>query len=293
MIAKLREQQATWKGVDRKAQNGDRVTIDFTGTRDGQPFDGGSAQGTKLELGSGSMIPGFESGHVGTSAGEQRTLDLTFPADYHAEDLRDAAVKFEVTVHTVEERELPELDEAFFEKFEVKGSDLEAFRAGVRESMEKQLEDAIESKIKQQVEEQLLEAINPPIPAALIANEIATLRRMSISRFGGNQSDFDENLLPDDLFREQAQKRVAISVILGKLWEVHEIKPTREDVLAYVEKLASAYDDPQEARNYFLSDEQRLQQVQLMVMEKLAIEKVLGEAEVNEKSETYQSVVQR
>ena len=292
MIGKLRDQQAAWNVVERAANDGDKVTIDYAGTKDGEAFDGGSASDTDLELGSGRMIDGFEAGLVGASAGEERTLDLQFPDDYHAEDLRSAKVQFAVTVKAVKEKELPELNDEFFARYDVQEGGLEAFQKNVRESMEKQLADAVDAKVKQQVVDGLLDLISLDLPQVLVKNEIAALKAQSLSQFGvmGDQT-FDESLLPDDLFSEQAEKRVATGVILNQVAQVNNIRPDRDKVLEFIGELAETYEDPNEVRDYYLGDEARMQQIQMIVVEKLVVEHILAEAEIIENSCTYDEAV--
>ncbi|HVL02778.1 MAG TPA: trigger factor, partial [Dongiaceae bacterium] len=151
MIQRLREQRATYADVDRAAQNGDQLIIDFAGTKDGVPFQGGSAENSKLVLGSGSMIPGFEDGLVGATKGEERVLALTFPADYHSEELKGQAVQFAVTVKAVQEKQLPEVNEEFIKQFSPKDSSMENFRVEIRQNMERELKNAVKNRVKKQV----------------------------------------------------------------------------------------------------------------------------------------------
>jgi trigger factor len=291
MIDKLRDQQATWEEVERAAANGDKVNIDFAGTKDGEEFQGGSAEGTDLELGSNSMIDGFESGLEGAKAGDERTLNLTFPEDYHAEDLKGAAVEFKVKVNNVTEKKLAEMDKAFFERFDVDGG-LDEFKVNVKENMERQLADAVEKHSKQQVMDGLYEQNKVDLPSALVADEINALRQQSLSQFGAAADSFDASLLPDSLFEEQAQRRVALGVILNKAVEHFEIKPDRDQVMAYIDEIAASYDDPEQVKNQFLGDENRLQQVQLMVVEKTVVEKITEVAQVTEKACSYEDALQ-
>lgn len=291
MIDKLRDQQSTWEAVDRAAANGDQVNIDFVGTKDGESFEGGSAEGSDLELGSKRMIDGFEAGLEGAKAGEERVLNLTFPETYHAEDLKGAAVEFKVTVNTVNEKKLAELDSAFFSNFDVDGG-LDEFKVNVKENMQRQLTDAIASNTKQQVMDGLFESNKVDLPAAMIADEINVLRQQSLSQFGAAAENFDISMLPNELFEEQARKRVALGLILNKAVEHFEIKPDRDQVMAFIDDIASSYDEPEQVRNQFLGDENRLQQVQLMVVEKMVVEKVAEVAQVTEKACSYEDALQ-
>ena len=291
MIDKLLAQQATWEAVERVAANGDQLNIDFKGTKDGEAFEGGSAEGTELELGSKRMIDGFEAGLEGAKAGEEVVLNLTFPDDYHAEDLKGAAVVFTVTVNTVSEKTLPEMNAEFFAKFEVEG-DLDDFKSNVKDNMTRQLADAVERHTKQQVMDGLFDNNKVDLPAAMIAEEVVALRQQSLSQFGAAAENFDMSLLPDTLFEEQARKRVALGVILSQAVEHFEVKPDYEKLMAFVEELASSYDDPEEVKKHYMGDETRMQQLQLMLVEKTVVEKVLEVAQVTEKVSSYDDVVQ-
>lgn len=291
MIQKLREQRATWKDVERAAKDGDQVNIDFVGTKDGVEFDGGSAKGTDLELGSGQMIDGFEAGLVGAAAGDERKLDLTFPEDYQNKELAGAKAQFAITVNAVREKELPELDDEFVASLEVEGG-VAQFRDKVRENMETQLKDGIENVVKQQVMDGLLEANTFEIPAALVQGEIGTLREQTLERFGGAGQGFDPSLLPDEMFHEQAHRRVALSIIVNRAVQQYEIQPTREQLIEFIDDIAESYDDPDEVRALYMSDESRMQQVGLVVTERLIVEKITELAQVDEKTSTYDDVMQ-
>lgn len=290
VIEKLRDQRAEWIEVERKAKDGDQLNIDFLGTKDGEEFQGGSAEGVDLILGSKQMIEGFESGLIGTQANDKKELALTFPADYDAEELAGEEALFKITVNVVKEKSLPALDQQFFAAFEVDGG-LDEFKAKVRDNMVKQLADSIENNLKNQVMDGLVEQNEVELPAALIAQEVDAMRSQSIERMGMKAEDFDASLLPNEMFEEQAKKRVALGVILNQFVTAYEIKPDREKLIEFIDEIAESYDDPDEVRNLYLSDESRLQQVGLVVMEKLAVEKVVDLAGCSEKSCSYDDVM--
>ncbi len=186
MLEVLRKQNVRFEEADRAAQNEDQLNIDFVGKVDGEAFAGGSATGTQLVLGSGRMIPGFEDGLVGAKAGEERVLNVTFPEDYQNLELAGKAAEFTVTVNTVSEPKLPELNEEFFKQFGIKETGIDGFRAEVRKNMERELRQAIKSKVKNQVMDGLL-ASNPiEVPKALLENEVNRLRVQAVQQFGGN-----------------------------------------------------------------------------------------------------------
>ena len=294
IIDVFRKQQGSWEDVDRAAQEGDRVTIDFSGTRDGEPFEGGSAEGSELELGSGRMIPGFEDGIIGMQAGDEKTLSLTFPEDYHQEELRGAAVEFAVKVHKVEELRLAPLDKDLFEAYGVEGGDEETFRAEVRQNMARELRNAVDARVKQQVMDALIEAYRSvDIPQALIAQEINALREQMFQQFGGASSkELDlKSLLPDEMFSERAQRRVRLGLVLSELIAHHQLKAEPEALRAAVEDIASTYQDPEEVVNWYYANQDQLAAVESRVLEDKAVAHLLDQAEVVDSACSYQEAI--
>ena len=168
VLENIRQQNKSWQGVERAAQEGDQVNIDYVGTKDGEEFEGGKADGTALELGSNTMIPGFEDGLVGANAGEEVILDLTFPEQYQAEELAGQAVQFKVKVNEVQEAVLPELDEEFIRKFNIEDNSVDGLKAEIRKNLEKELEQAVQNKVKTQAIDHLLDANEIDLPNTLI-----------------------------------------------------------------------------------------------------------------------------
>ena len=290
MIENLRKQRASWETVERAAVQGDRVNIDYEGFKGEEAFAGGSAKGQNLVLGSGSMIPGFEEGLVGASAGEQKTLALSFPEDYHAEELKGQAVEFKVTVNKVEAQKLPEVDAEFMKAFGVDGGELDKFRAEVRKNMERELTNAIRAQVKGQVMDGLVSSHSFDVPAALVRNEIQRMRQQMMQQFGGGQQ-FDASILPDDLFREQAERSVRLGLVVREILEQHQLKADADKVRARVEEIAEQYEEPAEVVKWFYSNRQQLEQVEGAVLEEQVVELVLAAASQSDKSMSYEEVV--
>ena len=289
MIDNLRRQQATMKEVKRKSKNKDTVTIDFKGYIDGEAFEGGEAQDHRLELGSGQMIPGFEKGIVGAKAGEDIEIEVTFPEDYHSEDLKGKPAKFEISVKKVEEPQLPELNEEFFARFGVEEGGEEGFRTEVRKNMERELRQAIKGKTKTQVMDGLLATNSIEVPKALISSEIDRLRQQAVQQFGG--ANIDPSQLPAELFEEQAKRRVSLGLIVAEIVKQHEIKPDSDRVRAMVEELASAYQEPEQVVNWYMQNEQQLAEIESVVLEEQVVDTVLQKAKVTDKTVTYEEAV--
>ncbi len=295
MIEVLRKQQAGWKEVDRAAAEEDRVNIDYVGTKDGEEFDGGSADGSDLVIGSKSMIPGFEDGIVGMQAGDEKVLQLTFPDDYHAEELKGAGVEFKVKVNSVSEQELPALDEAFFEKYGVSEGDEEKFREEVKLNMQRELKNRIKSKVKNQVMDALLDANSVELPKALVVGEIDTLRNQMLQQFQGmDMSKMDpKSIFPDQMFLEQAERRVALGLIVGEIVKKADIKIDSDRVREMVEELAGTYQEPEEVVNYYYSNKQLLAGVESAVLEDQVIEHILSLAKVEEVQSSYEEAIKQ
>lgn len=292
MIDTLRKQRATWAEKDGAAADGDRVNIDYEGFKGGEAFAGGSAKGQNLVLGSGSMIPGFEDGLKGKKAGEETTLKLTFPEDYHAEDLKGAAVEFKVTVNKVEAQQLPEVDAGFMEAFGVKDGDADKFRAEVRKNMERELKNAVTAKVKEQVMDGLVSAHDFEVPHALVHGEILRMRQQMVQQFGGGQQ-FDPSMLPEELFKDQAERSVRLGLVVREILEKNELKADADKVRARIEEIAEQYEEPQEVINYFYGNPQQLQQVEGAVLEEQVVELVLAGAKVSEKAVSYEEATRR
>ncbi|MCG8315826.1 MAG: trigger factor, partial [Pseudomonadales bacterium] len=290
MIEKLREQRAEFKSVDRAAQDGDQVEIDFAGKIEGEEFEGGSASNHKLVLGSNSMIPGFESGLEGAAKGEQRDVVCTFPEEYHEESLRGKEATFTVTVHDVQEKTLPEINEEFIKQFNPDQSEIEEFKKEVRKNMERELKSALKNKVKQQVMEGLLAQNEIDVPKALVDQEIDRQRKQMVQQFGGGQQ-FDYSTLPAELFEEQATRSVRLGLLLGEFINVNEIKADADKVRSTIEEIAEPYEDSEEVVNYYYQNEQQLKQIESLVLEDTAIEKLVAQAQVSDEDVSYEEAV--
>lgn len=293
MIGRLRDQRATFADVDRAAQQGDQVIIDFAGTKDGEAFQGGSGENVKLVLGSGQMIPGFEDGLVGASKGEERVLSLTFPAEYHSEELKGQAAQFAVTVKAVQEKQLPEVNEEFIKTFVPKGVDLDAFRAEIRANMERELRNAIKNRVKTQVLDGVLAHNGEvPVPKALIDSEIDRQRQQMVQQFGGGMN-FDFRSLPAELFEKQATRAVKLGLLLAELIKERQIKADGTRVRAVIEEMAQPYENPQQVVAWHYENKQALQQVEAMVLEDQVVDVILEQAQLTDQAMSYEEAAKQ
>ena len=292
MIDTLREQRLVYAETDRAAAEKDQVNLDFEGFLEDEPFEGGKAEGTDLVLGSGSMIPGFEDGLAGLKADEEKDLKLTFPENYQAENLAGQEVLFKIKVNKVSEPELPELNDAFFEQFDVKEGGVEAFRKEVTNNMKRELDSAIKTKVKDQVMDGLSENNEVDLPQSLIDQEVNRMRQEAVQQFGGG-AQFDPSMLPAEMFTEQAQKRVKIGLIVSSIVDKNNLVADAEAVRETIEEMAATYQEPEDVINYYYSNEQQLSQIQNMVLEGQIVDFVLESAKVIDKTVSYDEAVKR
>lgn len=288
MVERLREQRRTFEDVERPAQSGDRVTITFAGSIDGEPFEGGSGEHHQLVLGSERFIPGFEAQLEGASAGEERVVDVTFPEAYQNADLAGRAAQFQVSVEAVAAPSLPAVDADFMAAFDIDDGDAERFRADVRANMERELAQRIEANVKKQVMDALLEANPVNLPATLVSAEIQDMKRQTLQAAGAGANGID---LPDELFAESAERRAKLTLVMREVVKRYELQPSPEQVEALVEEWAATYENPAEVVGYYHSDPQRLSEVESVVLEKLAIERLLESADVEDEPSSFDDLV--
>ncbi|MGY8869858.1 MAG: trigger factor [Pseudomonadales bacterium] len=290
MIDTLRKQQASWSEVETAAVDTDRLKIDFEGFVDGEAFEGGTAEGMDLVLGSNSMIPGFEDGLVGAKAGDAVEVKATFPADYHAEDLKGKDAVFNVKVQTVSSSELPELNEEFFTKFGIEAADLESFKVEVRSNMEREMANALKMKLKDQVFTQLVDINGIEVPSSLVDSEIDNLRKQAVQRFGGG-AEIDPNMLPKEMFEDQAKRRVTVGLLVQEVIKANEIKADDDRVRSTIEEMASTYQEPKEVIDWYYSNDDMLNQVKSLVLEDLVIDHLLESAKVTDAVVAYEEAI--
>lgn len=290
MIQTLQKQRMTWQEVNRAAADKDLVNIDYTGTIDGVEFAGGKAAGSKLVLGSERMIPGFEEGIIGKSAAETFTLDLEFPAEYQNKEMAGKKAQFEITLNSVSEQTLPAIDEEFFKSFGVEEGGEVAFREEVTNNMQRELKTASRNKLKNKIMDALIKLVDISIPQALIAGEIEQLRNQAVQQFGRGQK-IDPSMLPDDLFAEQARRRVALGLVLGEVVQQQGLKADPAKVRTSVEELASTYESPDEVINWYYGNKEQLASVEGAVIEDQVFDYIISVAEVVEKQVSYQEAI--
>ncbi|MDG1752085.1 MAG: trigger factor [Thalassotalea sp.] len=291
MFVTLQKQHQTWKENKRKTKKGDKLTIDFLGRVDGEEFEGGKAEGFELELGASRMIPGFETDIIGMKVGEEKTISVTFPEDYHAENLKVKEAEFDIKVIKTEGAVLPNIDDEFAKLFGVEEGGVEALREEVKKNMTRELNQAVKAKVKEQVIEGLLEANDIELPSALVAQEVDVLRQQAMQRFAGQMDPKNMPELPSDMFEEQAKRRVKVGLLLGEVIKTNELKVDEAKVTELIESAASAYEDPQEVIEYYKTNKEMNQQMQNVALEEQAVEVLIASAKVKDMKSSFQDVM--
>ena len=240
------------------------------------------------------MIPGFEDGLVGGSAGEERILNLTFPEDYQKEDLAGAAVEFKVQISEVQELELAPVDGALFAQYGLEEGTEEDFRAEVKQNMERELRNAVEASLKNQVMDAIVAAHESlEMPASLISQEVGAMRQQMFQQFGGAApQDMDlTSILPDEMFSEQAERRVRLGLVVSEMIKQFELTAEPAKVREAIEDIASTYQDPDEVINWYYSENEQLAGIESRVLEDAVVEKLLASAAINEVACSYQDAL--
>jgi len=291
MIETIRKQHQDWEAVERAAADGDQVTIDFTGTIDGEPFQGNQGSDVPIVLGQGRMIAGFEEGLSGAKAGEDKTLSVTFPEDYRATELAGKTAEFAVTVKSVEAPKLPEVDEAFAKRLGVASGKVEDLRAEVRSNMEREVAQSQKSKVKQAVMDKLLEINSLEVPQALVDDEAQRLAKQmadNLAQQGANPGDLK---LEPSAFAEQARRRVSLGLILAEIVNAQNLSVEPARLRQAIEEMAAAYEHPEEVVKWYYSDKNRLSEVESIVLEEQVVDWVLDQAKVVEEPLSFQQLM--
>lgn len=293
MIEKLRAQQQSWHLVDRPAQEHDRVTISFSGTSEDGNFTDGRVEDFQVVCGSKKMIPGFEDNLVGLETGANNTFTLTFPEDYENTKLAGKTAHFEVDIIKIEEPLLPQIDEDFVKAYGIDNGSVESFRDDVKNNMERELEQALRGKLKNSVMDALYENIQLTVPNTLIDMEVESLMKPYIETAKRQKMKLEDLKLPRDVFEGQAKRRVALGLILGEIVQKNTIKLDSNKVRSTIEDIAKSYERPEEVIAWYYSDENRLKDVQQMVLEDQAIEWLVAQAKVSDQTVNFSDVMDR
>lgn len=295
MVENLRKQRQEFVESDSAVENGNRATFDFEGSIDGEKFDGGTAEDFSLEIGSGRMIPGFEEGIVGMKAGEEKVIDVTFPEDYQAENLKGKQAQFKITMKKVEKAQLPEINDEFLALFGVKEGGVDKLKADVRKNMEREIKGAARNQVKQAAFDALLEKNEFDIPASMLEQEIDRQRDMMLNRFaqqfGANPANFNKDMLPNELFEDQALRSARLGVIVSRLIDEQQMEVDQERVTAYINEMAENYEDPQEVIDFYTNDKEQRANIEAVVLEDQVVDYILSQGKVSDKEISYQDLL--
>jgi trigger factor len=294
MIEMLRKQRRELKPVERSAKEGDSVNINFEGFIDGKAFEGGKAENHDLELGSKGFIEGFEDGLIGKSAGDDVTLDLKFPDEYGNEELKGKQTEFKVKVNLVNESVLPEINEAFMEQFGVKDGKEETLHIEIKRNMDREVELTLRRQLKDGVFESLREANEVELPQALVHNEQHRVKHELENNLKKQGLDGGAIAGADDsVFKEQAEKRVSLQLLVGEIIKQNELKADPAKVREMIEQAASGYEDPNSVINWYYSDQKNLAEVEALALEDGVVDWILGHADVTDKACTFDEIMNK
>ncbi len=278
----MRRQRATFAVADRGAADGDRVTVDFKGSIDGTPFEGGSASDFQITLGQGRMLPEFEQAVRGMVVGESKTFPLVFPADYRATDLAGKTASFDVSVKKVEAAQLPVVDAAFARTLGIADGDIAKMRVDVRANLEREVQTRLRARTKDSVMSALLASANFDLPKSLVEADQQRLGEMARSELVSRGIDAKEAPLPPETFTPQAERRVRLGLLVGELVRTQNLQARQDQIRKRLEELAQSYERPAEVIQWYLGNRQRLAEVETMVLEDNVVDWVLQRAKVTE-----------
>ncbi len=288
MLENLRRQRSTFQAVERKAADGDQVTIDFKATIKGEPFDGGEANDARFVIGAGQMPPDFERGLIGMSAGGDKVVRVKFPLDYHEDSVAGTRADFAVRVTEVAAAELPKLDEEFVKTFGIESGDLAELRDEIRANMARELTAKINDIVKTQLTDQLLASNPVDIPEGLVDQECLTIQQETMRGMGITDPT---QAPPADSFRDAAQSRVRLRLLITAVIRAGGIELNQGRVKEKVEELCAAYEQPEETRKMYFQNPQLLGSVESMVIEEQAIDWLLSKSEVKTKATAFNDLM--
>lgn len=288
VIDRLSEQYTTWTPVERAAKDKDQVTVDFRGSIDGKVFPGGESHDYPVVIGSNTMIPGFEDGLIGVKAGEERTIKVTFPADYFAKEVAGKVAEFAIHAHKVSEPEAPVMDEALVKKFGIQSGKLDELRAEIKKNLEREVERLINTKLKAKIFDLLIEQNPLEIPKSLIEQEAKRIHD-EVHPHHGKEHHHSAAEMAE--FNVAAQRNVTLGLLIGEFVKQHKLTPAKDRIEAHITKMAAAYENPAEVIKWYSSDKRRLAEVEMLVLEEQVVEKLLEGVDVKEKTLSYNDLI--
>ena len=291
MLETVRGQHKEWVAVERAAKEGDQLNINFKGIIDGEVFPGGEASDMPIELGSGRMIKGFEEGLVGAKTGDDVSLNVTFPDDYHAKELAGKPAQFDTHINKVEEAKLPELNDDFAKKLGIKDASLENMHKEIKSSMQLELDNRLNTQTKSAVMDALINANDFDVPAQLVSEESEALKKNMIENL--KQQGMQDNGMQVDasMFADQAVRRVKLGLIMSEIVKSEKIEADDDKVKQKIEEIAAPYEKPQQVVDWYNGDQQRLAEVRALVTEEQIVDWAMEKAKVVDKKVSFKEIM--
>lgn len=268
-------------GGEAVAANGDRVTVDFVGTLDGVEFAGGKAEDYAFVLGEGRMLPEFEAATVGLKVGESKTFPLAFPEDYHGKDVAGKTAEFTITLKALEWAHLPEVDAEFAQSLGIEDGSIDKMREDIKVNLEREVRARVKARNKEAVMDALVKSTELDVPQVMIEQDSERLAEMTRQDMAQRGMDVSKLPFPAEMFKDKAERRVRLGLILSQLVADNNLQATQEQVKAQIEDFSQSYEDPKEVLKYYFSDRRRLGEVEALVLEENVVNYVLGKAKVS------------
>jgi len=289
----LRKQRREFETVERAAKNGDLARFDFKGSLDGQSFEGGEAQDFVTVVGEGRLLKEFEDNLEGLSAGQSKGFDMTFPANYQAAHLAGKAVHFDVAMKEVKSPKLPEVDAEFAKSLGIEDGDISKLRDEIKANLERETKRRVQARVKEGVMEILLANAELELPKSLVGLEIERLQNMMRADIESRGGKAKEMPLSADMFKDQAERRVRLGLILAQVVETHGLGSKPEQVRSLIDEYAQSYEDPQEVVQWYYQDAQRLQEVEALALEDNVVAWVVGQVKVDDMPTKFDELMGR
>ena len=287
MLESMRSQRPVFSEVERAAQDGDRVALDFEGRVDGMVFPGGKGEGMSVTIGAHRVLPEIEQALLGMSVGEAKTIPAHFPEDYGAASVAGKSAEFDLKLTKIEERSLPGIDEAFVRAFGVQEGGVPELRAEVRKSMERELAEASRSRVREQLFDALYRDNPLEVPQSMLEAQIRELQAQAMRRMGTQDP---ARAPPRDSLEAGARRRVALGLLIGEIARQQSLKVDRERVEQKLEAISASYPDPQQARRQYLASREAMEQLESAALEDQALDWALTQVKVVDKSSTFREL---
>ncbi len=288
MVQNLREQRPQFEAVDRESRETDRVTMDFVGLVDGQPFEGSKGDDVAVLLGGGRMLKGFEDGITGMKAGERKAVSVRYPDDYHNKSLAGKTAEFDVQMKKVEEKRLPELNDAFCAEYGVFEGGMDQLRREVADNMGRELATNVRARLKQQLLDRLLEANPVDVPKSLVDAQVREMQIDTARRIGAKDAS---QVPPPDAFVEPARRRVALGILIGEIIKSAGIQVNRSLVESRLADMAATYPDPEPVLKAYRQNPEAMRQLENLVLEDQVVDHLLAKAKVTDQPTTFKDVM--